>query len=296
MTIRFGVTLPQFTGKRDRFVTGALRAEDLGYDSVWVFDHLWPLGGGRERPVLEAWTALAYLAAATRRVSVGSLVTRSSLRHPVLLAKMIATVGAIAPGRLICGLGSGDELSRPENEAFGLTYLSGVDRINQLASTLEIVTAYSSEGVAGHTDGFAHVTSLPTSPQPDPVPAIWIGGWSRPILRLAGEGADGWNGWGTDPRRFARAVTTVREAAAGRELELSWGGQVIVAGSDAAASEALGDRDPDQCIVGAPATVAAKLRSFVDAGAGHLIASFPDAGGRGSYELFAEAVVPELRV
>jgi alkanesulfonate monooxygenase SsuD/methylene tetrahydromethanopterin reductase-like flavin-dependent oxidoreductase (luciferase family) len=166
VTIRFGVTLPQFTGKRDRFVTGALRAEDLGYDSVWVFDHLWPLGGGRERPVLEAWTALAYLAAATRRVSVGSLVTRSSLRHPVLLAKMIATVGAIAPGRLICGLGSGDELSRPENEAFGLTYLSGVDRINQLASTLEVVTAYSSEGVAGHTDGFAHVTSLPTSPQP----------------------------------------------------------------------------------------------------------------------------------
>src|SRR5680860_1174492 len=134
MSTKFGVTLPQFTKERERFLDGARRAEALEYDSVWVFDHLWPLGGDRERPVLESWTSLAHLAAVTERVTLGTLVTRSSLRHEVLLAKMVATVGELAPGRLICALGSGDKMSEGENLAFGLPYFAGDDRINQLAS------------------------------------------------------------------------------------------------------------------------------------------------------------------
>ncbi|MGH2699637.1 MAG: LLM class flavin-dependent oxidoreductase [Actinomycetota bacterium] len=295
MSIRFGVTLPQFTEDRERFLEAAHRAERAGYDSVWVFDHLWPLSGGRARPVLESWSSLAYLASATERVTLGTLVTRSSLRHPALLAKMVATVGQIAPGRLICGLGSGDRLSAAENASFGLPYYDGGDRINQLASTMEIVTTYSSEGLVGHTDGFAHLEHLPTSPQPDPAPEVWIGGWSRRALHLAGEGADGWNGWGTDPARFERAAGTVAGAAGGRELALSWAGQVMLAGDDHEARARLGDRDPSAFLVGGPESVAAQLEAFVRAGASHLIAAFPDAGAKGSYELFAEAVVPLLR-
>src|ERR671915_1147412 len=115
-----GATLPQFTDDGHAFVEAAQRAESLGLDSVWLFDHMWPLTGGKTRPVIESWTALAHLAAATSRITVGTLVTRSTLRHPLLLAKMAATVGAIAPGRVIVGIGSGDEQSRNENEAFGL--------------------------------------------------------------------------------------------------------------------------------------------------------------------------------
>jgi alkanesulfonate monooxygenase SsuD/methylene tetrahydromethanopterin reductase-like flavin-dependent oxidoreductase (luciferase family) len=294
MIIKFGVTLPQFTEKRERFVDGARRAETSGYDSVWVFDHLWPLGGDRERPILEPWTSLAFLAAVTKRVTLGTLVTRSSLRQAVLLAKMVATVGELAPGRLICALGTGDNLSAPENVAFGLPYFAGDDRINQLASTMEVVTTYSSEGAVGHTDGFAHIDHLPTSPQPDPAPEVWIGGWSRRVLHLAGEGADGWNGWGTDVERFARAARTVIDAAGGRDVELSWAGQVMLADDDEDARKKLGDRNPDSFLVGGPESVAAQLQRFVDAGATHLIAAFPDAGVKGSYELFAEAVIPRL--
>ena len=294
MSIKFGVTLPQFTEDPKRFLDGARRAEALEYDSVWVFDHLWPLGGDRERPVLESWTSLAHLAAVTERVTLGTLVTRSSLRHEVLLAKMVATAGELAPGRLICALGSGDKMSKAENVAFGLPYFAGDDRINQLASTMEVVTTYTSEGVVGHTDGFAHIEHLPTSPQPDPAPEVWIGGWSRRVLHLAGEGADGWNGWGTDVGRFARAARTVTDAAGGRDIELSWAGQVMLAAGDDDARAKLGDRDPDSFLVGGPESVAEQLRRFVEEGATHLIAAFPDAGAKGSYELFAEAVIPRL--
>lgn len=294
MSIKVGVTLPQFTEKRERFLDGARRAEALGYDSVWAFDHLWPLGDDHERPVLESWTSLAHLAAVTERVTLGTLVTRSSLRHEVMLAKMVATVAELAPGRLICALGSGDKMSEPENVAFGLPYFAGDDRINQLASTMEVVTTYSSEGVVGHTDGFAHIEHLPTSPQPDPAPEVWIGGWSRRVLHLAGEGADGWNGWGTDVARFARAARTVTDAAGGRDIELSWAGQVMLAASDDDARGKLGDRNPDSFLVGGPESVAEHLQRFVEAGASHLIAAFPDAGAKGSYELFAEAVIPRL--
>jgi len=295
MSVKIGVTLPQFTRDTQEFVDGALRAEALGYDSVWVFDHLWPLTGGRDRPVLESWSTLAHLAAVTERVTVGTLVTRSTLRHPAMLAKMVATVGELAPGRVICGLGSGDQLSAEENNAFGLSYYSGADRINQLASTMEVVTTYSSEGAVWHTDGFAHIEGLPTAPRPDPAPEIWLGGWSRALLHLAGEGADGWNGWGADVNRFARAARTVREAAGGRDVELTWAGQVLLDPTDEAAREGLGDRDPDSFVVGGPISVAAALQRFIDAGATHLIAALPDARGVGAYELFAETVVPRLR-
>jgi alkanesulfonate monooxygenase SsuD/methylene tetrahydromethanopterin reductase-like flavin-dependent oxidoreductase (luciferase family) len=104
--LKLGVTLPQFTGDAELFLDGARRAEHLGLDSVWVFDHLWPLGAKR-RPILEGWTALASVASATERIGIGTMVTRSSLRNPAVLAAMAATVGALAPGRLTVGLGCG---------------------------------------------------------------------------------------------------------------------------------------------------------------------------------------------
>ncbi len=137
--VLLGTTLPQFTDDVDRFVNGARRAEQLGLDSVWFFDHLWPLTGGKHRSVFECWTALAWLAESTERIRLGTLVTRSSLRHPAVLAKMAATVGAIAPGRVTIAIGSGDEASRDENESYGIRYFAGAERIGQLTSTVRIV-------------------------------------------------------------------------------------------------------------------------------------------------------------
>lgn len=200
--VQLGVTLPQFTDDATRFVDGAHRAERAGLDSVWVFDHLWPLSGKKERPVLEAWTSLAWIAAETEKVDIGTLVTRSSLRNPAVLAHMARTVGRIAPGRLIIGIGSGDQLSRAENEAFGIPYWAGGDRVAQFEETVTKLRA-DLEGTGTR---------------------IWVAGRSDDALELAARCGDAWNGWGGDADAYARDAASVAEYAGGRAVELTWGG------------------------------------------------------------------------
>lgn len=288
---KFGVTLPQFTDDPDRFVSGARKARDLGFDSVWVFDHLWPLGGKRERPILECWTALAHLAAAVDHVGIGTLVTRSSLRAPALLAKMAATVGAIAPGRLTVGLGSGDSLNEAENTAFGAPFYEGGDRIGQLVSTLEVLQRFLKTGRAELNDEFVDV-SIPSSPRvAEPVP-VWVGGRSVEVLEVAGRIADGWNGWGANLETFAEDAAKVRSVAGTRPFEISWAGQVILAGSDAEAEAELGARDPAQFVTGGPAAVRRALAGAIEAGATHLVVALPHVDRPGALESLAEALGP----
>lgn len=198
--ILLGATLPQFTDDRTRFVEGVRRAEDAGLDSIWVFDHLWPLGGSKERPILEGWTALAWAAEASNDIHVGTLVTRSSLRNPRLLAHMARTVADIAGDRLIVGIGSGDDKSRAENEAFGIPYWEGDRRIRQFEDTVRVLR-----------------DQLPGSVR------LWVAGRSDDALAVAARYADGWNGWGGTPETFARDAATVASSA-GRPIELTWGG------------------------------------------------------------------------
>lgn len=282
--ILVGTTLPQFTDDPDRFIAAARRAEELGLDSVWLFDHLWPLSGGKERPILECWTALAWLAAETRSIRIGTLVTRSSLRHPALVAKMAATVGEIAPGRVTVTIGSGDELSRAENEAFGIPYYEEDDRIDQLVSVVRCVHHCLNEEAVTISDDFVTLKGLPPSPAPEPRPSLWVGGRSDDVLEVAGALADGWNGWGGGPKRFAEDVSSVTGYAGDRPIEFSWGGLVMLGADDDAASTKMGDRNPKGWTVGGPATVAGRLQRFIDAGARHVIATFPDPWRAGVYE------------
>ena len=293
--VLLGVTLPQFTDDPEILVGGARRAEECGLDSIWAFDHLWPLSGGKQRPVFECWTALAWAAEATRTVRIGPLVTRSSLRHPVLLAKSAATVGAIAQGRLIVALGSGDEASRAENEAFGIPYWAEDDRIDQLASTATVLTRYLEGGtIAEASARFATVRALPASPTPAPRPPVWLAGRSGDVLELTGRMADGWNGWGGGPKRFAQDAALVAEAAGDRSVELSWGG-IAILGRDADAARAkLGSRNPAGYVVGGPTEVARRLGAMIEAGARHVMITLPDAADPEAYELLGGPVAREL--
>lgn len=212
--VLIGATLPQFTDDRQRFVDGVHRAQEAGLDSVWVFDHLWPLSGSKDRPIIESWTALAWVAEETDDVSVGTLVTRSSLRNPRVLAQMAATVADIAADRLIVGIGSGDDKSRAENEAFGLPYWSGDERLEQLEETVALVREHLPSGAK-----------------------LWVGGRSDDAIEIAVRHADGWNGWGGSPAAFARDAAGVAEYAAGRPVETTWGGVVKAGDPDALAGQ-----------------------------------------------------------
>lgn len=287
----FGVTLPQFTDDRDRFLSGAERARALGFDSLWVFDHLWPLGGEPTRPIIECWTALSYLAGSVPDAMLGTLVTRSSLRHPALLAKMAATVGTIAPDRSIVAIGSGDSLNRAENEAFGAPFFEGADRVGQLVSTLEVLQRFLKTDRAVLEDGYSKV-SIPSTPRGHHGVRVWVGGRSVELLEVAGRVADGWNGWGANLDTFEEDAKRVRSVAGARPFALSWAGQVILGESDEEAKAKLGTRDPAQFVVGGPRTVRASLVRATEAGAEHLIVALPDAGKPGAYEALAEAIAP----
>jgi alkanesulfonate monooxygenase SsuD/methylene tetrahydromethanopterin reductase-like flavin-dependent oxidoreductase (luciferase family) len=286
--VRVGVTLPQFTDDGNVFTEGARRAEDLGFDSLWVFDHLWPLGN-KGRPILEGWTSLAWLAAHTTDVTVGTLVTRSSLRHPAVLAKMAATVSEIAPGRLCVAIGSGDVASAAENLAYGMPYWSGSDRMDQLESAVEVLHRFRAGQEVSFSDDFVELEGLPAGPGPLDY-SIWVAGRSVDALDVAGRLADGWNAWAASPEEFSNAAAALRESAGDRSMELTWGGQVVVADTDEAARDRLGKRNPAHFVTGGPDTVGRYLRNLVDAGVEHLILATPSASDPRSHELIAGPV------
>jgi alkanesulfonate monooxygenase SsuD/methylene tetrahydromethanopterin reductase-like flavin-dependent oxidoreductase (luciferase family) len=186
-------------------------------------------------------------------------------------------------------------MSRAENDAFGIPYYEEGDRIDQLRSTVETVLSFLHRDRFSLEDDFVSITDLPVSPRPSPSPSVWVGGRSDDTLEVAGTLADGWNGWAGTPERFAQDAGNVLEMAGGRGLELSWGGLVVLRGTDAEASSALEGRSPRGMLVGGPATVARGLRRYVDAGARHLILTFAGKWDSEHLRLLAEEVVPRLR-
>jgi alkanesulfonate monooxygenase SsuD/methylene tetrahydromethanopterin reductase-like flavin-dependent oxidoreductase (luciferase family) len=217
------------------------------------------------RPILECWSTLAFLAAYTKDIGIGTLVTRSSLRNPEVLARMAVTVGRIAPGRLTIGIGSGDDQSKAENLAAGIPYYSGEDRFVQLAETVDVLRTH----LAG--DGL----SVP----------VWVGGRSKAAREVAAAHANGWNCWAASPKAFAAEASEVRKAAGDRPFDLTWGGLFVAADDDTGARAVLGHRDPAPYLVGGPDVVGERLTALAAVGTTHIIATFPDAGKPGGYEV-----------
>jgi alkanesulfonate monooxygenase SsuD/methylene tetrahydromethanopterin reductase-like flavin-dependent oxidoreductase (luciferase family) len=233
--LRIGVILPMFSGDPAKVVDAARASDALGFDGAFVFDHFFPPGGSPDRPALEAFTTLAAVAAATRRVRLGTLVTRAVLRPPGLVAKMMATIDQISGGRTILGIGTGDPIDRPEHDAFGFPDLGVRERRAHLAETVgAIKTLFTGRPFDGGDFIPAMAGPLvPSAVQPGG-PPIWLGGLSDEIVRMAGSIADGWNGWGVTPDAFRHKAKLLAEEAdrAGRHAEATWAGIVLVGEDD----------------------------------------------------------------
>ena len=196
----------------------ARTAEDAGFDSLWVSDHLLFRFEGKEpQGIWECWSLLAALAAATSRVELGPLVCCTAFRNPALLAKVADTVDEVSGGRLILGLGAG--WHEPEYRAFGYPF---DHRVGRFAEALTIIRGLLRDG---HVD-FAGIhfrardcELRPRGPRPGG-PPILIGTTGDRMLRLAAEHADMWNAWGrNDPAEVAplRAKVDAACAAVGRD-------------------------------------------------------------------------------
>ena len=266
--VRLGLTLPVFRSDAETPLAVARRAEALGLDGVFVFDHLWPLGRPG-RPALHSLPLLGALAVETSRLVVGPLVARVSLLPDAVLVHALLTVRRLAGSRLVVGLGTGDGANQEENLAFGVPFPPVLERVASLVNCCRQLRA------AG-------------------VP-VWVGGLSRPLLRAASE-ADGWNGWGLSVERFRATAGEVRSLASlpgpgNPSLELTWGGQVLTGRTEEEAAAKLarhGDRPG--LVHGTVDDLRAHLGRLAEAGATWAVCAPLDVGrDPDAVEMLAEA-------
>ncbi|MFD9331404.1 LLM class flavin-dependent oxidoreductase [Streptomyces sp. NPDC060065] len=169
-------------------------------EHAWLFDHLMPIGGDPDGPAHEGWTLLSALAAHTRRLRLGLLVTSNRIRPPALLAKIATTVDIVSEGRLDFGIGVGSRPSPPqarrEYPAHGLPFLDTSDAVESLAEACTVIRRLWTEEKPFDFHGTHHrLTGAFGNPKPvqRPHPPILIGGRSSATLRIVAEHADLWN-------------------------------------------------------------------------------------------------------
>jgi F420-dependent oxidoreductase-like protein len=307
--LRFGV---QFQAQRTTwpdYVAAVRGAEELGFDTVWNFDHMLPFAGADDGAAFETWTTLAGMAAATSRIRLGVLVNGVLYRDPATLAKSAVQVDLISNGRLEFSLGAA--WAEREFTTYGLPFPPVQERMARLDEALTIVKALWTQPRTTFTGRYYTLRNAPCEPKPvqRPHPPIVVGGNGRTTLRIAAKHADEWNGQGT-PEVVAGRVAVLKEecAAIGRDfsgIKLSHHPPLAIgrtheeaeakAREGARANQRNLDDERGNWLLGTPAEIAEKLRRYRDAGITHWImgvgAPFDLAGLR----LFMEEVAPVLR-
>jgi probable F420-dependent oxidoreductase len=298
----FGVTIPNNWGiadPRQVLAMGPL-AEALGYDSVWVMDHLLNSGYIRERlddkPYYHPLATLSYLAATTKRVALGTSVLVLPYHNPVELAKYAASLDQMSGGRVILGVGAG--AMTEEFEALGVPFRQRGALTNESMTIMKELWASPDPH---YKSPRWNLTGFKFAPKPVQQPSIplWVGGSSEGAVRRAATMGDGWHPTGMPPDEFSAGRETVRKlaAAAGREpdaLTMSIRLEVEVSGrasSARAASRArLPGDDADQMI--------ASIRAYARAGVQHIVLAL-NSGDVGRITALmadiAEKVMPECR-
>jgi F420-dependent oxidoreductase-like protein len=190
LTAKFGIQIDQEGLNYEAIRNIALEGEKLGFDSLWLSDHLF----FSNRPYLEGWTVLSSLATETQKLKLGMLVLCNSFRYPSLVAKMTATLDVISKGRLELGIGAG--WFEKEALAYGISFPKAATRIKQLKEGVEIIKKMWCEERASFTGKYYKIKDAICNPKPiqKPHPPIWIGGsGEKLLLRVVAELADGCN-------------------------------------------------------------------------------------------------------
>jgi alkanesulfonate monooxygenase SsuD/methylene tetrahydromethanopterin reductase-like flavin-dependent oxidoreductase (luciferase family) len=266
-----------------------VRAERVGFDTLWTWDHLYPIVGESRGPILEGWLVLTAWAQATERIRIGLMVGANTFREPTLTAKMATTLDHISNGRAILGIGAA--WFREEHEAFGLRFGEGPpERLRWLGEALPVMRGMldgREPSAAGPRYTARRVRNLP-GPIQAHLPILVGGGGERVTLKLVARYADACNiGGGFETVRRKEAILREHCQSVGRdhrEIERTTGIGTVFIRDDRAEAERLfraafernGKARPwaDQP-VGTPEDVAEKLAPYLEIGYRHFVAGLP---------------------
>ncbi|MGA0877509.1 MAG: LLM class flavin-dependent oxidoreductase [Ilumatobacteraceae bacterium] len=270
--LRLGIQLPEVerTVRWPEYLDLARRAEDLGFDSVWVGDHLLYRGDDRpERGPQEAWTLLAAIAAVTNRVAFGPLVACTAFHPPGIIAKMASTIDEISGGRLILGLGAG--WNEPEFRAFGIPFDHRASRFEEAFTAIRKLTAGERCTLHGRFHDLDDAVVLPPPLQPV---TLMVGSTGDRVLETALPHVHWWNTWydwyGNTVAGFARLNETIsaRVEASGRSSDAVHRSACVFLIADPAATERISAAE----VAGISLDdLADHLRGLADAGADEAI-------------------------
>ncbi len=304
MTIKLGLQIPNFTygtGVAELFPTviaQAQEAEAAGFDSVFVMDHFYQLPGlgTPDQPMLEAYTALGALAAATERVQLGTLVTGNTYRNPTLLAKAITTLDVISQGRAILGIGTG--WFEFEHDSLGYDFGTFTDRFNRLYESLEIILPM----LAGERPTFTgkYYRSQEAMAEPrfrDHIPLMIGGSGEKKTIPLAAKHFDHLNiiaGFNDLPRKV-QAVKESCEKIDRDPATLETSTLVMALIDENVTADMIPDDFKQQAVYGGPEQVADQIRTKVlDAGVDGIVLS-PVTNVSGYHQGAITAVAEKLK-
>ncbi len=232
--LKLGINLWSQASDWPSFLAAGQRADELGYDTLWTWDHILAIFGEPGQPIFEGYTALAALAQATTHVQLGLFVGANTFRNPGLAAKAVTTIDHISRGRAVMGLGGA--WFEGEHQAFGIDFGTGFgQRLDWLAEAVPAVRTLLDGGEVTSAPGGRYAFDrLRIAPRPiqDHLPIMIGGAGEKKTLRIVAQHADRWNVFGT-PETVARKDAILRQHCAdvGRDpstIERSVGCKVTI--------------------------------------------------------------------
>lgn len=317
MPIKFGVMVPQgwrmdlvdFPDPVEAFeamTRVAQEAENLGYNSVWLYDHFHTIPVPSQEVTFECWMSTAALARDTKRVRIGQLVTCNGYRNPALLAKMASTVDVMSHGRLDFGVGAG--WFEHEYRAYGYDYPDAPERLRYLREAIQVILAMWTQEEAVFEGKYYQVRGAINQPkgvQKPHIPLLIGGGGEKVTLKLVAQYADACNIGGDIPTiRHKLDVIKQHCEDVGRDytsIRRTSSSICVIGESEEAALASLKPHQRDivtmmraSAMIGSPETIRRRIAELEDAGIQELIIWFPDAAKLESLRLFArECMQPQ---
>jgi alkanesulfonate monooxygenase SsuD/methylene tetrahydromethanopterin reductase-like flavin-dependent oxidoreductase (luciferase family) len=308
--IRFAIALAPSQLDWGAYLAAAQAADEMRYETFWGYDHLMPIFGDMSGPNFECYTTMAGIAAATKRIRVGALVSGVAYRNPALQIKEATQVDVISGGRFDFGIGAG--WAEREFQAFDIPFAAPKDRIGMLRETLDLAKLMWSgdpRKTVSYEGKYVKATDVFLNPQPvqRPRPPILIGGGGEQLtLRVVARHADIWHGFG-DADTIRRKIELIDgyAAAIGRDP-----GEIAKSTS---ASIWVGDRVPDEALAkisslngrpvdqlrqtfiqGTPEAIEAKLRDLIALGVTYIVITGSHPSLTDNWRRISDEIIPRF--